>query len=290
MPGPRGSPAATDSAPPVSATARLPAGRATGAAAAGPRCRSGDGRSAAALPLRAGVDLTRKFEHVPQRGKVVERQSSARLHRRPQGTDVEILLQLAEELSLLDAVDAQVGFQIGVQIDDFGRIAGLLDDEVDQERFQLGGTGAGRTASVPRLCDRMRRRGGRGPCRRRLRRAMMAGPRPLVAPLPWPVLCAVGAAGSRLGSRLPVCAATRRGAWQAAQCLAAGGGRPRRPVHCCLAAGAAGFRDRRCAGCRRPAAGRGFAAAGGRRLLAARDRPEPFADRIFSRRRSVASK
>ena len=28
--------------------------------------------------------------------------------------------------------------KIGIQFDDFGRIAGLLDDEVDQKRFQFG--------------------------------------------------------------------------------------------------------------------------------------------------------
>ena len=54
-------------------------------------------------------------------------------------TDVEVLLQFAKKLSLLDAVDSQVGFQISIQLDDFGRIAGLLDDEVDQECFQLAG-------------------------------------------------------------------------------------------------------------------------------------------------------
>ena len=67
---------------------------------------------------------------MPQRREIVERQVLVRLH-------VEVFGQLAEELSLLDAVDAQVGFQVGIQLDDFGRIAGLLDHEVDQELFQF---------------------------------------------------------------------------------------------------------------------------------------------------------
>ncbi len=66
-----------------------------------------------------------------QRGEVIQRHVFIGLH-------VEVLGQLAEELGLLDAVDAQVGFQIGVELDHFGRIAGLLDHEVDHELFQLG--------------------------------------------------------------------------------------------------------------------------------------------------------
>ena len=65
-----------------------------------------------------------------QRREVVERHVLGRLH-------VEVLGQLAEQLRLLDAVDAQIRFQIGVELDHFRRIAGLLDHEVDQELFQL---------------------------------------------------------------------------------------------------------------------------------------------------------
>ncbi len=67
----------------------------------------------------------------------VGKSSSVRLSGHVPRRDVEVFLQLAEHLGLLDAVDAQVGFQIGVQLDDFGRIAGLLDDEVHQELLQL---------------------------------------------------------------------------------------------------------------------------------------------------------
>ncbi len=95
----------------------------------------------------AGIGFEQKVEDVPKRGEVVERQRSTR-GVGGQGTDVEVFLQFTEELGLLDAVDAQVSFQIGIQVDDFGRIAGLFDDEVDQESFQfdglLGGVARGR--------------------------------------------------------------------------------------------------------------------------------------------------
>ena len=66
---------------------------------------------------------------MPQCRELVERHPFGGLH-------VEVLLQLAKKLGLFDAVDAQVGFQIGVEVDHFGRIAGLLDNEVDQKGFQ----------------------------------------------------------------------------------------------------------------------------------------------------------
>ena len=82
----------------------------------GGRCRLAALMAARRWPLaRRAMRLDEEIEDVPQRGEVVERQASARLRRRPQGTDVEIFSQLAEELGLLDAVDAQVGFQIGIQ-------------------------------------------------------------------------------------------------------------------------------------------------------------------------------
>ncbi len=74
--------------------------------------------------------------------------SSDRLPRVP--GDVEVLLQLAEQLGLFDAVDAQVRFQIGIQVDHFGRIAGLLDHEVDQERFELAALGGIACSGMPR--------------------------------------------------------------------------------------------------------------------------------------------
>ena len=85
-----------------------------------------------------------EVQHVPQGREIVERQVVDTAAPRSKYS-----LQLAEELGLLNAVDAQVGFEIGVQLDDFGRIAGLLDDEIDQERFELRDVGAaGEMAAV----------------------------------------------------------------------------------------------------------------------------------------------
>ena len=87
-----------------------------------------------------------------QRREIVERHVLGRLH-------VEIFGQLTEQLGLLDAVDPQVRFQVGVELDHFRRIAGLLDHEVDQELLQLGRIEA-RWAAVARM--RGGRRGLRG--------------------------------------------------------------------------------------------------------------------------------
>ncbi len=50
----------------------------------------------------------------------------------------------AEHLRLLDAVDPQIGFQIGVEIDHVFGIPGLFDDEVDQKLLKRGGINRGR--------------------------------------------------------------------------------------------------------------------------------------------------
>ena len=73
---------------------------------------------------------------MPERGKIIEGEIFTR-------RNVEILAQLAEQLGLLNAVDAEVRFQVGIEFHDLRRIAGLLDDEADQELFQIlaGGTG-----------------------------------------------------------------------------------------------------------------------------------------------------
>ena len=71
------------------------------------------------------------IHHMSQCGEVIEREVFRR-------GDVEVFLQLAEQLGLLDAVDSQVGLQIGIKLDNLGWIAGLLDDEADEEGFQLG--------------------------------------------------------------------------------------------------------------------------------------------------------
>ncbi len=88
------------------------------------------------------------IHHVSQRRKIVQRDILAR-------RDVEILAQLAEQLGLLDAVDAQVGLQVGIQLDDLRRIAGLLDHEINEELFQIG---AGGEAGHRRRGGRNRRR------------------------------------------------------------------------------------------------------------------------------------
>ena len=69
-----------------------------------------------------------------ERREIVEGQVLDRLH-------VKLLGQLAEELRLLDTVDTQVSFQIGIEFDDLWRITGLLDHEADQELFQIGRVG-----------------------------------------------------------------------------------------------------------------------------------------------------
>ena len=68
-----------------------------------------------------------------KRGEVVQRQVVAR-------SDAEVSTHLAKKLSLLDAVDAQVAFQVGVQLDDLFRITGLLDDEVDEHALDFSRT------------------------------------------------------------------------------------------------------------------------------------------------------
>ena len=65
-----------------------------------------------------------------QQMKIIQRQIV-------RGCDIEVLLELAEQLRLFDAVDAQVGLQVRVQLHDFRRIPGLLNDEVNQKGLQL---------------------------------------------------------------------------------------------------------------------------------------------------------
>src|SRR5262249_27316060 len=67
---------------------------------------------------------------MPQGREVVERQILRWLH-------FEVLAQFAEQLRLLDAVDAPIGFEGGIELDDFGRITCLFHDEIDEELFQL---------------------------------------------------------------------------------------------------------------------------------------------------------
>ena len=73
-----------------------------------------------------------EIHHVPEGGKIIQGQVIGRRY-------VEVLLQFSKELRFFDTVDPQISFEVGIEFDDFLGIAGLLDDEVDQERFQLGG-------------------------------------------------------------------------------------------------------------------------------------------------------
>ena len=70
------------------------------------------------------------IEQVPQRGELIERDTVV-------GLEPILLPDLTEELRLADAVDAEVGLEISVELHDLARIARLLHDEVDEERFDL---------------------------------------------------------------------------------------------------------------------------------------------------------
>jgi len=67
---------------------------------------------------------------VSQCRKIVERQIFGHLN-------LEVLGQLAEQLSFLNTVDAEVGLEIDIQFDHLGRVAGLFDDKIDQKRLQF---------------------------------------------------------------------------------------------------------------------------------------------------------
>ncbi len=99
--------------------------------------------------------MTQEPDDVTQRRKLIEREIFAR-------RDVEVLLQFAEQLCLLDRIDPQVRFQVGIELDHFGRVSGLLDDEVHHETLEIGRIGSGSNRRV------RRRRRGRGYRRRRL--------------------------------------------------------------------------------------------------------------------------
>ena len=69
-------------------------------------------------------------EEVPQRGELVERDAVISLER-------ILLADLSEELRLANAVDAEIGLEIGIELHDLARVARLLDDEIDEECFQF---------------------------------------------------------------------------------------------------------------------------------------------------------
>ena len=74
--------------------------------------------------------LDEEIEHMGQGGKIVQRKIVP-------GGDLKLLADFAEELRLLDTVDSQVGFQVGVHFDKVFRISGLLDDEPHQKLPEL---------------------------------------------------------------------------------------------------------------------------------------------------------
>ena len=76
-----------------------------------------------------------------QRREIVERNGAGRRRH------LELLGDFTEQLRLLDAVDAQIGFQIRIQFDHVLGIARLLDDKPQEERPQgVHGNGFRRTS------------------------------------------------------------------------------------------------------------------------------------------------
>ena len=67
---------------------------------------------------------------MPQRAEVIQRY-------RVVCRQAVLLPDLAKELGLADAVDPQIGLQIGVHFHDLARITRLLDDKVNEERFDV---------------------------------------------------------------------------------------------------------------------------------------------------------
>ena len=212
---------------------------------------------------------------MPQRGKVVEREVPPSAPPAP-GADVEILLQLAKQLGLLDAVDSQIGFQIGIELDHFGRIARLLDHEVDQKRFQFGRALSGR-CRLRTAASFVQPHSGRGDRGRRQPDASCGRSR-VVGDGRRAVICSVaigrtGVAGRGLAAAAGLAAVAK--AWLPVL-VGPARGRLRGGRNGVGRLGGAGL----AAG--EPARGRGYTARS--------RRPVQLADRIFSRRRSVASK
>ncbi len=78
--------------------------------------------------------LADEVEDAADRAEIVQRQV---LQIARQVLQVVVLSEFADELRLLDAVDPQVGFEIGIQFDHLGRVTGLIHHEVDHERRQF---------------------------------------------------------------------------------------------------------------------------------------------------------
>jgi len=137
----------------------------------------GGGRHPLAL-VGPCANALEELQHVAERGEIVQRDVA-----RARRLERKVLPELAEKLGLLDAVDAQVRLEVGVQLDDLGRVARLLDHEVDQEALELAGAGrldcGRRDARDHRGRLRRHPRGRRGHGRRgRGVRGQRGGPRP----------------------------------------------------------------------------------------------------------------
>ncbi len=79
---------------------------------------------------------------------------------------LEVFGEFADELGLLDAVDPEIGFEIGGQFDHLFGVAGLVDDVTDHEPRDGGAIERGRGGSGGREDRRGLRGGGRDRKRR----------------------------------------------------------------------------------------------------------------------------
>ena len=124
-------------------------GAAAGGGRGGGRCRgcSGCGCGGGGDGLDAGL-VADPADDVGQGGEVAQLQVLVAF-------DVEPVADRGEDLGLLDGVDAEVGLEVEVQVEQLGRVAGHLGDDADHSVGDLvaGGSSDGRC------------RGGRG-CRR----------------------------------------------------------------------------------------------------------------------------
>ena len=83
--------------------------------------------------------------------------------------DAELLAHGGEHLGLLDGVDAQVGFEVEIEVEQFGRVAGHVRDDLHDlaDHRIIGGPGGGRSGRCGgglRSCGRRRRCGSGWRC------------------------------------------------------------------------------------------------------------------------------
>ena len=93
---------------------------------------SGSWRGGCRFPRRLAEQI---IADRAQSREVVQRHVS--VSGRGEVNEVILLVQFAHQLSLFDAVDTQIAFQIDVHFNHLFRIAGLFDNEGDQFRFQF---------------------------------------------------------------------------------------------------------------------------------------------------------